>query len=91
MQEHQHLPKFCRAPHRVEVLIPSVTHYKKLKKGKVKSIGQVTLFKIILTQGLTKYRNVTLEDTYKESCTHEQEPPPARVVEFQLQATSRKC
>ena len=80
MQEHQHLPKFSKAPHRVEVLMPSVTHYKKLKKGKVKSIGQVTLLRIILTQELTKFRNVTFEDTYKESRAHEQEPPPARIV-----------
>ena len=80
MQEHQHLPKFSRVPHRVEVLILSVTHYKKLEKGKVKSIGQVTLLRIILTQELTKYRNVTFEDTYKESHAHEQEPPPARIM-----------
>ena len=81
MQEHQHLLKFSKAPHRVEVLMPSVTHYKKLKKkGKVKSIGQVTLLRIILTQELAKFRNVTFDDTYKESSAHKQEPPPARIV-----------
>ena len=80
MQEHQHLPKFSKAPHKVEVLMPSVMHYKKMKKGKVKSIGQVTLLRIILTQELTKFKNMTFEDTYKESCAHKQEPPPARIM-----------
>ena len=39
------------APHMVEVLMPTVTHYKKLNKSKVKSmlldivIGQLTLLR----------------------------------------------
>ena len=34
-------------------------------------IGQVTLLRKILPQGLIKHRNMTFEDTYKEPRAHE--------------------
>ena len=38
-----------------------------------------------------KYRNMTFEDTYKETRAHKQEPPPSGIMEFQIEATDRKC
>ena len=37
-QEHQHLPSPLMAPHMVEVLISSVTHYKKLEMRQCETV-----------------------------------------------------
>ena len=39
----------------------------------------------------TKYRNMTFEDTYKETRAHEQEPPPPGIMELQIETTDIKC
>ena len=30
-------------------------------------------------------------NTYKEARAHKQEPPPSRIVKFQIEATIEKC
>ena len=34
---------------------------------------------------------MSFEDTYEETRAHKQEPPPSGIMEFQIEATDRKC
>ena len=89
-----HLPKPHTAPSRVEGFTSSVTHYK-IKNDLLGNYYQGTLmFSDNATQefyGLKDKKKIYiyLGYTYKESCTHDKEPPPTSIIKFQLQTESK--
>ena len=89
IKEHQHLPIPLKAPHMVEVLISSVTHCKELRRQCESISNKCSCFTIVQLKKYTYHE--TTEYTYEQSHTHEQEPPPPGIMEFQFQTANRNC
>ena len=74
----------------------SVTHYKIRNESLGNNYQGTLLFSDSATQELYGLKDQLINDskehlgyTYKEPCAHNKEPPPAGIMEFQIQTESK--